>query len=67
MEIGVAMICTGYVRVIKVQNKLLKNFPNARDASLGFYIVGYTFAFGKTVDRGPTTLLGSENFFLVCD
>ena len=64
MQIGFAMICAGCVWVNKVQNTLLKSFLNACDAPLGFYTVVHAFVFGRTAN-GPTTFIGSENFFLL--
>ena len=48
----------------KTQNTLLKSILDACGASLGFYTVVYALMFGGTAN-GPTTFIGSENFFLV--
>jgi hypothetical protein len=64
MQMGFAMICAGCVWVNKVQNTLLKSFLDACGAPLGFYTAVHAFVFGRTAD-GPTTFIGSENFFLV--
>ena len=45
MQTGFAMIAAGCVKVNNVQNTLLKNLLDACGASLGFYTVGYAFAF----------------------
>jgi len=59
------MICAGCVRINNVQNTLLKNLLDACGASLGFYTVGYAFAFGGTKDATSTTFIGNSNFFLM--
>mmetsp|Transcript_1566 Transcript_1566/g.3355 ORF Transcript_1566/g.3355 Transcript_1566/m.3355 type:complete len:580 (+) Transcript_1566:135-1874(+) len=64
MQSGFAMISAGCVRINNVQNTLLKNLLDACGASLGFYTVGYAFAYGGTKDATSTTFIGTENFFL---
>ena len=63
MQTGFAMICAGCVRINNVQNTLLKNLLDACGASIGFYTVGYAFAFGGTSSQ--TTFIGNTNFFLM--
>ena len=61
------MLCAGCVRTKNVQNTLLKNIIDACGASLGFYTVGYAFAFGGSggvSNNVRTTFVGNENFFL---
>jgi len=66
MQTGFAMISAGCVRLNNVQNTLLKNLLDACGASLGFYTVGYAFAFGGTFDENTsTTFIGTSNFFLM--
>jgi len=66
MQTGFAMICAGSVRVNNVQNTLLKNLLDACGASLGFYTVGYAFAFGGSFSNpSQTTFIGNTNFFLM--
>lgn len=65
MQTGFAMICAGCVRIKNVQNTLLKNLLDACGASLGFYTVGYAFAFGGTFGATETTFIGTTNFFLM--
>lgn len=65
MQTGFAILCAGCVRTKNVQNTLLKNFIDACGASLGFYTVGYAFAFGGNNSDGRTTFIGTENFFLM--
>lgn len=69
MQTGFALLCAGYVRTKNVQNTLLKNFIDACGASLGFYTVGYAFAFGGNgsviSESVRATFVGTENFFLM--
>ena len=66
MQTGFAMICAGCVRINNVQNTLLKNLLDACGASIGFYTVGYAFAFGGTFSNtSQTTWIGTSNFFLM--
>mmetsp|Transcript_47037 Transcript_47037/g.98630 ORF Transcript_47037/g.98630 Transcript_47037/m.98630 type:complete len:580 (+) Transcript_47037:445-2184(+) len=65
MQTGFAMICTGCVRIGNVQNTLMKNLLDACGASLGFYTVGYAFAFGGMTTTEGTTFIGTENFFMM--
>lgn len=60
------MLCAGSVRVKNLQNTMLKNLLDACGASLGFYTVGYAFAWGgRSSDDNNTTFLGTQNFFLM--
>mmetsp|Transcript_2425 Transcript_2425/g.5250 ORF Transcript_2425/g.5250 Transcript_2425/m.5250 type:complete len:601 (-) Transcript_2425:384-2186(-) len=67
MQAGFAMISAGCVRLNNVQNTLLKNLLDACGASLGFYSIGYAFAWGGSTDpaTATTTFIGTQNFFLV--
>lgn len=69
MQAGFAMLCAGSVRMKNLQNTMLKNLLDACGASLGFYTVGYAFAWGgSSVSGGSnvgTTFIGIENFFLM--
>jgi len=65
------MLCAGAVRLKNVRNAMLKNFLDACGAALGFYSVGYAFAYGATGAVGAPpgsssepTFVGSSNFFL---
>lgn len=61
MQTGFAMISAGCVRINNVQNTLLKNLLDACGASLGFYTLGYAFAFGGTSSvRRKLHLLGKR-------
>jgi Amt family ammonium transporter len=66
MQTGFAMLCAGSVRIKNLQNTMLKNILDACGASLGFYTVGYAFAFGGDDNiEGKTTFIGTSNFFLM--
>jgi len=68
MQTGFAMLCAGFVRNKNVQNSLLKNIIDACGASLGFYTLGYAFAFGGNgvvSDNARATFIGTDNFFLM--
>mmetsp|Transcript_5802 Transcript_5802/g.12640 ORF Transcript_5802/g.12640 Transcript_5802/m.12640 type:complete len:564 (+) Transcript_5802:424-2115(+) len=67
MQAGFAMLCAGSVQKKNVQNTMLKNLLDACGAALGFYSVGYAFAYGDS--SGGTdiskTFIGDYNFFLM--
>jgi len=44
---------------------MLKNLLDACGAALGFYSVGYAFAYGGSEYGGKTTFIGNTNFFLM--
>lgn len=64
MQAGFAMLCAGSVRLKNVGNTMLKNLLDAIGAALGFFSIGYAFAFGQD-DSGATTFIGSNNFFMI--
>mmetsp|Transcript_27741 Transcript_27741/g.55995 ORF Transcript_27741/g.55995 Transcript_27741/m.55995 type:complete len:526 (-) Transcript_27741:150-1727(-) len=66
MQAGFAMLCAGCVQLKNVQNSMLKNLLDACGAALGFYSVGYAFAYGGMDFSDPQkTFIGTENFFLM--
>lgn len=65
MQAGFAMLCAGSVRMKNLQNTMLKNLLDACGASLGFYTIGYAFAWGGSANDSTTTFIGTENFFLM--
>jgi len=67
MQTGFAMVCAGCVRLKNVQNTLLKNILDACAVSLGFYSLGYAFAFGTNNNNTDktTTFIGNGNYFLI--
>ncbi|KAL7527150.1 hypothetical protein ACHAWF_005533 [Thalassiosira exigua] len=66
MQAGFAMLCAGRVQLKNVQNSMLKNLLDACGAALGFWSVGYAFAYGGMDFTDPKkTFIGTENFFLI--
>jgi len=59
MQAGFAMLCAGSVRQKNVKNILFKNLLDACGGALGFWLLGYGFAYGE----GPT-FIGGSNFAL---
>lgn len=63
MQTGFAMLCAGSVRQKNVKNIMLKNILDACGGALGFWSVGYAFAFGG-VSSDKKVFIGNEGFFL---
>jgi Amt family ammonium transporter len=63
MQAGFAMLCAGSVRQKNVKNIMLKNLLDACGGAIGFYTVGYAFAYG-TNDSGGKSFIGTSNFFV---
>lgn len=66
MQAGFAMLCAGCVRKKNVQNTMLKNLLDACGAGLGFFFLGYGFAFGGS-DTDEFTFIGTSNFLNMGD
>jgi len=70
MQAGFAMVCAGSVRLKNLQNTMLKNLLDACGAALGFYTVGYAFAWGSSYpgrlgnNNQDISFAGLSNFFL---
>jgi ammonium transporter, Amt family len=62
MQAGFAMLCAGSVRQKNVKNIMLKNLLDACGGALGFFSVGYAFAYGG--DMETKNFIGTTNFFL---
>lgn len=56
MQAGFAMLCAGSVRQKNVKNIMLKNLLDACGGAIGFYTLGYGFAYGS----GGTFIGGSS-------
>lgn len=65
MQAGFAMLCAGSVRIKNVGNTMLKNLLDACGAALGFFTIGYAFAFGGQDDSTATTFIGTSNFLMM--
>lgn len=63
MQAGFAMLCAGSVRFKNVKNIMLKNLLDACGGALGFWTLGYGFAYGGTTDY--KTFIGTDTFFLI--
>lgn len=64
MQAGFAMLCAGSVRLKNVGNTMLKNLLDACGAALGFFSIGFAFAFGGQDETTATTFIGTSNFFM---
>lgn len=63
MQAGFAMLCAGSVRQKNVKNIMLKNILDACGGALGFWSVGYAFAYGGS-DADKKGFIGNTGFFL---
>mmetsp|Transcript_768 Transcript_768/g.1129 ORF Transcript_768/g.1129 Transcript_768/m.1129 type:complete len:520 (-) Transcript_768:321-1880(-) len=64
MQAGFAMLCAGSVRQKNVKNIMLKNLLDACGGALGFWSVGYAFAYGGQ-DSTVKTFIGNTDFFIM--
>ena len=62
MQAGFAMLCAGSVRQKNVKNIMLKNLLDACGGALGFYTLGYGFAYGYDGDDNPKRFIGNSSF-----
>lgn len=60
MQAGFAMLCAGSVRQKNVKNIMLKNLLDACGGAIGFYTLGYGFAYGD-----GSTFIGGTNFAII--
>jgi hypothetical protein len=66
MQAGFAMLCAGSVRQKNVKNIMLKNILDACGGALGFWSVGYAFAYGGS-SSDKKGFIGNTGFFLGTD
>jgi len=64
MQAGFAMLCAGSVRQKNVKNIMLKNLLDACGGAIGFYTVGYAFAYADNASDSKT-FIGNKNFLLL--
>jgi len=60
MQAGFAMLCAGSIRSINIKNIMLKNLLDACGGAIGYWSLGYAFAYGSE----NNSFIGSSNFFL---
>mmetsp|Transcript_14199 Transcript_14199/g.28647 ORF Transcript_14199/g.28647 Transcript_14199/m.28647 type:complete len:449 (-) Transcript_14199:66-1412(-) len=60
MQAGFAMLCAGSVRQKNVKNIMLKNLLDACGGAVGFWSVGFAFAYGE-----GNTFIGASEFFIM--
>ncbi|GMH51865.1 hypothetical protein TrRE_jg5056 [Triparma retinervis] len=63
MQAGFAMLCAGSVRAKNAKNIMLKNLLDACGAAIGFWALGWGFAYGGQ-DPSKVTFIGDQDFFL---
>ncbi|GAX11926.1 ammonium transporter, Amt family [Fistulifera solaris] len=63
MQAGFAMLCAGCIRAKNVKNIMLQNILDICAGSIGFYTVGYGFAYGGA-DHIGSTFIGNSYFGL---
>mmetsp|Transcript_44900 Transcript_44900/g.94226 ORF Transcript_44900/g.94226 Transcript_44900/m.94226 type:complete len:504 (-) Transcript_44900:199-1710(-) len=63
MQAGFAMLCAGSVRQKNVKNIMLKNILDACGGALGFWSIGYAFAYGGA-SSDKKGFIGNSGFFL---
>ena len=63
MQAGFAMLCAGSVRQKNVKNIMLKNLLDACGGAIGFYTLGWGFAYGGD-DEPDNTFIGNSYFGL---
>jgi len=64
MQAGFAMLCAGSIRAKNVKNIMFKNILDACGGAVGFWTVGYAFAYGGS-DSSKLTFIGNADFALV--
>eukprot|EP00986_Skeletonema_menzelii_P004642 scaffold1607_cov151-Skeletonema_menzelii.AAC.4 len=64
MQAGFAMLCAGSIRAKNVKNIMLKNILDACGGAIGFWTVGYAFAYGGA-DSSKLTFIGNADFALI--
>lgn len=57
------MLCAGSVRQKNVKNIMLKNLLDACGGALGFWSLGYAFAYGGA-DPDVVSFIGNQDFFI---
>mmetsp|Transcript_13060 Transcript_13060/g.18709 ORF Transcript_13060/g.18709 Transcript_13060/m.18709 type:complete len:481 (-) Transcript_13060:187-1629(-) len=63
MQAGFAMLCAGSIRAKNVKNIMLKNILDACGGAVGFWTIGYAFAYGGA-DSSTISFIGNSDFVL---
>ncbi len=63
MQAGFAMLCAGSIRAKNVKNIMLKNILDACGGAVGFWTIGYAFAYGGA-DSSVKSFIGNADFVL---
>lgn len=63
MQSGFAMLCAGSVRQKNVKNIMLKNLLDACGGAIGFWTIGFAFAYDNN-SSDDTSFIGDANFFI---
>jgi Amt family ammonium transporter len=63
MQCGFAMLCAGSLREKNVKNIMLQNILDACGGALGFFICGYSFAFGS----GSSFIGSSSSYYALSE
>ncbi len=63
MQAGFAMLCAGSIRAKNVKNIMCKNILDACGGAVGFWTIGYAFAYGGA-DSSKITFIGIVDFAL---
>jgi len=67
MQVGFAMLLAGSIRSKNVKNVLLWNLLDSAGGAVGFWSLGYAFAYGGDDDSKGWTFIGNRGFFLSDD
>ena len=67
MQVGFAMLLAGSIRSKNVKNVLLWNLLDSAGGALGFWSLGYAFAYGGDDPGKGWTFIGNRGFFLSDD
>jgi len=67
MQCGFAMLCVGSVRTKNTSNILIQNLLDACGGALGFFCIGFAFAFGDSDSTSGNTFIGGRKYYFLMD